>query len=173
MRNTALSLAIAPFLLVSAALRGDVAAQPVDPAVASAEPDDPIVADLVATPDVDEVSLSNAVVIAAAAARAAEEVRVAAAAEERAELMREREAAEAKAEASLARRRISTRTFRLAHASAEDVAEKLNTTWSGDFGVVWKINRMAIAFPESNAVMVTAPAAILDACEQVIREIDV
>ena len=89
MRNTALSLAIAPFLLVSAALRGDVAAQPVDPAVASAEPDDPIVADLVATPDVDEVSLSNAVVIAAAAARASEEVRVAAAAEERAEIMKE------------------------------------------------------------------------------------
>ena len=32
---------------------------------------------------------------------------------------------------------------------------------------------MAIAFPESNSVMITAPALILEACEQVIREIDV
>jgi type II secretory pathway component GspD/PulD (secretin) len=32
---------------------------------------------------------------------------------------------------------------------------------------------MAIAFPESNSVMITAPAVILDACEQVIREVDV
>ncbi|MBR1921363.1 MAG: hypothetical protein IJ829_05095, partial [Kiritimatiellae bacterium] len=76
-------------------------------------------------------------------------------------------------DASLARRRISTRMFRLAHASAEEVAEKLNETWSGEFGVTWKIHKMAIAFPESNAVMVTAPAAILEACEQAIRTIDV
>ena len=32
---------------------------------------------------------------------------------------------------------------------------------------------MAIAFPESNSVMVTAPALILDACEQVIAAVDV
>ena len=173
MKSIALFLVFAPILLVSAALRGDVAVQPVDPVAVSAEPVDPVATDLVASPDVDELSISNAVVIAAAAARAAEEVRVAAAAEERAELMKERSAAEAKAEIALARRRISTRTFHLAHASAEDVAAKLNSTWSGDFGVVWKINKMAIAFPESNAVMVTAPAMILDACEQVIREVDV
>ena len=186
MKSIALFLVFVPILLVSAALRGDVAVQPVDPVAVSAEPVDPVATDLVASPDVDELSISNAVVIAAAAARAAEEVRVAAAAEERAELMKERSAAEAKAEIALARRRISTRTFHLAHASAEDVAAKLNSTWSGDFGVVWKINKMAIAFPESNSVMitapalileaceqVTAPAMILDACEQVIREVDV
>ena len=173
MKSTVLFLVFVPILLVSTALRGAVAAQPADAVAVSVEPADPVSADLVASPDVDELSLSNAVAIAAAAARAAEEVRVAAAAEERAELKKEKEAAEAKAEASLARRRISTRTFRLAHASAEDVAAKLNSTWSGDFGINWKINRMAIAFPESNTVMVTAPAAILDACEQVISAIDV
>ena len=133
--------------------------------------------DPLASSELDELSLSNAVVVAAAVARAQEEVRATAAAEakaaefERSE--RERIAAEAKLEAALARRRISTRTFHLAHASAEEVAEKLNTTWSGDFGVVWKINKMAIAFPESNSIMVTAPAMILEACEQVIREVDV
>ena len=167
---------------------------PADSAVADPVPDDsagpeqavadPVVADPVAAQDVDEVALSNAVFIAAAAARAAEEVRVAAAAQEREDAekarldaeekaAREKAEAEAKAEAALARRRISTRTFRLSHASAETVAEKLNSTWSGDFGVAWKINKMAIAFPESNAVMITAPSLILEACEEVIRTIDV
>ena len=80
MKSTALFLVFAPILLVSAALRGDVAMQPVDPVAVSVEPDDPVAADLVASPDVDELSLSNAVAIAAAAARATEEVRVAAAA---------------------------------------------------------------------------------------------
>ena len=155
MRKAVLYLPLLSFLPL---LSADSAAVGVE----TADPADPVAGDLVASPDVDAVSLSNAVVVASAAARAAEEVRVAAAAQERAE-----------AEASLARRRISTRTFHLAHASAEDVAAKLNSTWSGDFGVVWKINKMAIAFPESNAVMVTAPAMILDACEQVIREVDV
>ena len=173
MKSTVLFLVFVPILLVSTALRGAVVAQPVDPVAVSVEPADPVSDDLVASNDVDELSLSNAVVIAAAAARAAEEVRVAASAEERAELKKEQAAAEAKAEASLARRRISTRTFHLVHASAEDVAAKLNSTWSGDFGVLWKINKMAIAFPESNSVMITAPALILEACEQVIREIDV
>jgi type II secretory pathway component GspD/PulD (secretin) len=157
---------------------------PAESAVPEQAVDDPVVADPVAAQDVDEVALSNAVFIAAAAARAAEEVRVAAAAQERAEAdkakleaeekaAREKAEAEAKAEAALSRRRISTRTFRLAHASAEDVAAKLNSTWSGDFGVTWKINKMAIAFPESNAVMITAPTLILDACEEVIRTIDI
>ena len=155
MRKAVLYLSLLSFLPLLAADSAAVGVEAVDPA-------DPVAGDLVASPDVDAVSLSNAVVVASAAARAAEEVRVAAAAQERAE-----------AEASLARRRISTRTFHLAHASAEDVAAKLNSTWSGDFGVVWKINKMAIAFPESNSVMITAPAVILDACEQVIREVDV
>jgi len=155
MRKAVLYLSLLSFLPLLAADSAAVGVETADPA-------DPVAGDLVASPDVDAVSLSNAVVVASAAARAAEEVRVAAAAQERAE-----------AEASLARRRISTRTFHLAHASAEDVAAKLNSTWSGDFGVVWKINKMAIAFPESNSVMITAPAVILDACEQVIREVDV
>ena len=156
---------------------------------------DLVAPDNIAPQGVDEASLSNAVIVAAAAARAAEEVRAAAAERERAEARkadaeakaeakkaaeeaeakaaREKAEAEAKAEASLARRRISTRMFQLQHASAEEVAEKLNTTWSGDFGVAWKINKMAIAFPESNSVMVTAPAVVLEACEQVVNAVDV
>ena len=170
MKNIVLLLAFMPFLSIANAVDGVVTALPDE---AAADPLDPVAGDLVASPDVDELTLSNAVIVAAAAARAAEEVRVAAAAEERAELRKERAEAEKKSEEMLARRRISTRTFRLAHASAEDVAAKLNATWSGDFGVTWKINRMAIAFPESNSVMVTAPALILDACEQVIAAVDV
>ena len=71
------------------------------------------------------------------------------------------------------RRRISTRTFKLRHASAEEVAERFNATWGGDFGITWKIKQIAQAFPEANSVMVTAPGVILEACEQVIRDIDV
>lgn len=153
-----------------------------DPVTAGETPDvtvpdqvaaDPVAADPVAPQPVDEAALSNAVIVAAAAARAAEEAKAEIAAQERAEAAKAKADEEAKSEAALARRRISTRTYRLAHASAEDVAAKLNSTWSGDFGVNWKINKMAIAFPESNTVMVTAPAAILDACEQVISAIDV
>ena len=79
---------------------------------------------------------------------------------------------EAKAEAKLAARRISSRVFRLVHANAEEVAEKFNATWSGDFGVTWKVSKIAHAFPEANSVMVTAPQMILDACEKIIKEID-
>ncbi len=71
------------------------------------------------------------------------------------------------------KRMISTRTFQLHHANAEEVAEKFNATWNGDFGVAFKIAQIAQAFPEANTVMVTAPGAILDACEKVVREIDV
>ena len=71
------------------------------------------------------------------------------------------------------RHRISTRTFNLNYASANEVAERFNTMWSGDFGTVWKVSRIAQAFPEANAVMVTAPGVILDACEQAIAAIDV
>ena len=79
---------------------------------------------------------------------------------------------EAKEEAKLAKRRISSRVFRLVHANAEEVAEKFNATWSGDFGITWKISKIAHAFPEANSVMVTAPKMILDACEKIIKEID-
>ncbi len=68
---------------------------------------------------------------------------------------------------------ISTRTFRLFHASAVDVAEKFNSTWSGDFGLAFKVSKIAQAFPEANTVMVTAPALILDACEKVVQSIDI
>ena len=71
------------------------------------------------------------------------------------------------------RRMISTRTFQLHYANAEDVAEKFNATWSGDFGIAVKIAKIAQAFPEANMVMVTAPGVILDACEKVVKDIDV
>ena len=71
------------------------------------------------------------------------------------------------------RRRITTRTFKLVHASATEVADRFNATWGGDFGITWKIKQIASAFPEANTVMVTAPGVILDACEQVIKDIDV
>ena len=70
-------------------------------------------------------------------------------------------------------RRIATRTFKLAHADAEEVAAKFNDTWSGDFGIGVKLLKIAQAFPEANTVMVTAPGVILDSCERVVREIDV
>lgn len=83
-----------------------------------------------------------------------------------------RDTAEKSAAAEMSRR-ITTRTFKLKHASAEDVAERFNSTWSGDFGLTWKLGKIAQAFPEANSVMVTAPGAILDSCEEVIKEIDV
>ena len=71
------------------------------------------------------------------------------------------------------KRMISTRTFKLNHADATTVAEKFNATWSGDFGAAAKVAQIAQAFPEANTVMVTAPGAILEACEKVVRDIDV
>lgn len=130
-------------------------------------------------PDVGEVSLMDAGdVIAAdalfmdstdaeaiAIARAQEEARLNVQAQLQAE-------AEAKAEEELDRRRIHTRVFRLAHADAADVADRLNLTWTGEFGTTWRLSRIATAFPEPNAVMVTAPRRILEACEEIIAEID-
>ena len=65
------------------------------------------------------------------------------------------------------------RIFRLCHASAAEVAAKFNEMWNGEFGQTWKVTKMAVSFPESNSVMVTAPAPILDACEKAIGELDV
>lgn len=127
-------------------------------------PDAP--AQILVSDAVDAATLSNAVIIASAAAAAQEKVRL----EFDAARLRE---AEAKAEESLSRRRIATKTFRLSNVSAEEVAEKLNSMWPGDFGIAWKISRMAVAFPDSNALMITAPSAILEACERTIRELDV
>ena len=72
-----------------------------------------------------------------------------------------------------ARRFIDTKIYKLNHASAIEVAKKFNSMWSGEFGQTWKIEKMAVAFEEANSVMVTAPGAILEACEKVIAELDV
>lgn len=71
------------------------------------------------------------------------------------------------------RRRIKTRTFRLVYADAQAVADRFNATWDGNWGTNWKVKQIASAFPEANAVMVTAPQVILDACEGVVKEIDI
>ena len=144
------------------------------PVALYAEADDPVAADCIADESASEDQLvgepvvidAQAVAEAAAKEKAVEEARLEAAAKEKA-------AAELKAEAQLERRRISTRVFRLAHASAEEVAARFNATWSGDFGTTWKVTKIAQAFPEANAVMVTAPQMILDACEKVVEEVDV
>ena len=70
-------------------------------------------------------------------------------------------------------KQIDTRVFRLHHASAAEVAENLNTMWNGEFGQTWKVTKMAVAFPESNSIVVTAPRLILDACEKAVAELDV
>ena len=69
--------------------------------------------------------------------------------------------------------RIDTRVFRLHHVAASEVADNLNAMWNGDFGQTWKVTKMAIAFPESNSIVVTAPRVILDACEKAVAELDV
>ncbi len=66
-----------------------------------------------------------------------------------------------------------TRTFKLVNASSEEVAERFNSTWTGDFGAVWKISKVAQPFPDANTVMVTAPQPVIDVCERVIADIDV
>ena len=68
---------------------------------------------------------------------------------------------------------IDTRVFRLNHVSAAEVAKKFNEMWNGEFGQVWKVTKMAVDFPESNTLMVTAPRPILDACEKAVRELDI
>lgn len=103
---------------------------------------------------------------AAISSQVAEETRLKAEAEEKA-------AKEAKEAEDLKRRRITSRVFRLNNVSAEEVATRLNTMWTGDFGVTWKVSKIAQAFTESNCVVITAPAMILDACAEIIRSIDV
>ena len=80
---------------------------------------------------------------------------------------------ERKADEDKRLRTITARTFRLEHADAVEVADRLNDAWSGDFGDGWKVVKVAQAFPEANAVMVTAPESIVEACAGVVREIDV
>ena len=82
-------------------------------------------------------------------------------------------AAAEKSEAALRARRVDTRSFPLRHVSATEVAERINAMWAGDFGLGWKLGTVAQAFPDANVVMVTAPGVVLDACERVVREVDV
>ena len=95
------------------------------------------------------------------------------AAEEKAKAEAKAEEKEAKAERIEELKRIDTRVFKLNHASATEIAEKFNEMWNGEFGQNWKVMKMAVAFQESNAVMITAPKAILDACEKMICELDI
>ena len=89
------------------------------------------------------------------------------------EAKRETRAKEAKEEARERLNQIDTRIFRLENASAEEIAEKLNEMWNGEFGQVWKIKKIAVPFQESNSIIVTAPRVILSACENVIAGLDV
>lgn len=82
-------------------------------------------------------------------------------------------AAAEKSEAALRARRVDTRSFPLRHVSATEVAERINAMWGGDFGLGWKLGTVAQAFPDANVVMVTAPGVVLDACERVVRTVDV
>ena len=71
-----------------------------------------------------------------------------------------------------ARRFIDTKIYKLNHASALEVAEKFNSMWSGEFGQTWKVTKMAVAFEESNSIMITAPGIIQEACAKSIMELD-
>ena len=68
---------------------------------------------------------------------------------------------------------IATKLFKLSHVSATEIADKFNTMWNGEFGQKFKVTKMAVAFEESNTLMLTAPEVILEACEKAIREIDI
>lgn len=120
---------------------------------------------------------TEALVKAAAekAAKDAADAAAKAAAEKAAQALTDAKAAreEAKAERKETQGRIETRIFKLNHASAAEVATNFNAMWNGDFGASWKVTKMAVAFPESNSLMVTAPRLILDACEKSIAELDV
>ena len=120
---------------------------------------------------------TEALVKAAAekAAKDAAEAAAKAAAEKAAQALTDAKAAkeELKAERMETLSRIESRIFKLNHASATEVAANFNAMWSGDFGANWKVTKMAVAFPESNSIMVTAPRLILDACGKSIAELDV
>ena len=70
------------------------------------------------------------------------------------------------------RRFLDTKIYKLNHVSAVEVADKFNSMWSGEFGQTWKVAKMAVAFEETNSIMITAPGVILEACEKSILELD-
>ena len=112
---------------------------------------------------VTKAAADAAAAAAAAAAKTAAEETAKAYADEKAEKEEQKEKL----------RQIESRVFRLNHASAGELAEKFNEMWNGEFGQNWKVTKMAVAFHESNAIMITAPRLILDACERMIAELDV
>ena len=69
--------------------------------------------------------------------------------------------------------KIASRLYRLSNVNAVEVASRLNTMWSGEFGQVWKVTKMAVAFEDSNTLMLTAPVPVLDACERAIAVLDI
>ena len=94
-------------------------------------------------------------------------------AEEKAKLEAKEAEKEAKEERIANLKQIDTRVFKLNHISASEMADRFNEMWNGEFGQNWKVTKMAVAFQESNAVMITAPKIILDACERMVSELDV
>ena len=120
-------------------------------------------------------TLLSLAVISAALAAAAQEADATAAATEAAAATETAAAETAVAESVAVEvdNHIYSRLFQLNHASATEVAEKFNSMWSGEFGQVWKVAKMAVAFEESNTLMLTAPNPILKACEAAIAELDV
>lgn len=185
-----ISFAVSVLLFFAPEMRADATAVPhaldvSDPVVSDTAPE-PAVASVAveSQPAVDILSsgllASNPVIRAAqavaeaeASARVTEEFRLQSEALRLQAEAEEKAAKERKEEADLRSRRITSRVFRLNHVGSEEVANRLNTMWTGDFGVTWKVSKIAQAFPESNSVVVTAPAMILDACADIIRDIDI
>ena len=66
-----------------------------------------------------------------------------------------------------------TRAFTLRNIGAEEVASRINAMWTGDFGSVWKIGKVAQPFADANKVIVTAPRSVIESCEEIVREVDV
>jgi len=67
---------------------------------------------------------------------------------------------------------LESRMFDLTYANAGEVAENLNRTWRGWRGPGWGICDVAVPFVDANAVMVTAPKRILDACSAMLEKAD-
>ena len=130
-----------------------------------------LLAAFAATAAADEPSVQDAA--SPAAEKAADEAAQKAAAEKAAQERADAKAKEAKEEAKENLRQIDTRIFRLEHASAAEVAKKLNEMWNGEFGQVWKVTKIAVPFEESNSVIVSAPRMILNACEAIIQGLDI
>ena len=65
------------------------------------------------------------------------------------------------------------RTFRLVYADAKSVAERLNRQMGRSTAADGSPREIAVAFEEANAVAVTAPPKMVEACAEIIRSVDV